>query len=410
MQWNYAALDGTGTERQGHIEARDLADARAQLRRQGLRLLRLDSAASGGKGMAGGLAMLREQLRAQLPVRDADRVQCYRQMRLMLRAGYTVRDALTTAAALAHRSALADALRRCAQRIVDGASLSAAMAAEGTRFPSLTARLIQAGEHSGELDQVFERLADDTERRMEVRRQLLAALLYPTVVTLAAAAVVGFLVLHVVPRFAMFLTGRGRALPWAARTLMDIADWFARFGAPLLLALLMTVALLLVLRLLLPRVRLAADRLMLRLPLFGGTLAAAGMAQSAWALGLLIRSRLTVLESLRACASMTNNRAYEHAFGNAAQAVLAGRSLERALDDHSLPLLFRQMVAVGEKSGALDEVMEQLGQFYQKDLEARVKLLSGAIEPALTLVIGGVVGFVYFAFFQAMLTVSTGGG
>ena len=406
----YVALDASGTEQRGRVDARDVADARAQLRRQGLRLLRLDeSGAAGGDWRArirAGLALPRRWL----PVRDRDRVQFYRQIRLMLRSGYTIHEALTTCAALARREALSASLRRCAQRIEDGASLSAAFAAEPRHFPRLAVKLVEAGEASGDLDRVFERLAQDTERRMDLRRQVIAALVYPSIVILAAIAVVGFLVLYVVPRFAGFLQGRGRAIPWAAQTLMDIADGFGRWGAPLALVLLCALGAALTLRLMVPRVRLALDRFILRVPPIGGALASAGMAQSAWTFGMLIRSRLTVLEALRVCAGIVRNRAYEFAFLSAADAVLAGRSLERGLADPSLPLLFRQMAAVGEKSGALDEVMEQLGEYYQKDLDARVKLLSSLIEPAMTLLIGGVVGFVYYAFFQAMLTVSTGGG
>lgn len=406
----YVALDAVGGEQRGHVDARDLADARAQLRRRGLRLLSLDPGEAAGRDRRSRAAGWLAVPGRWLPVRDRDRVQFYRQFRLMLRAGYTIHDALTTCAALARRAALSASLRRCAQRIEDGAALSAAFAAEPRHFPKLAVKLIEAGETSGELDRVFERLAQDTERRMELRRQVIAALVYPAIVILAAIVVVSFLVLYVVPRFASFLQGRGRTIPWAAQTLMDVADWLGRWGAPVVLGVLCAIAALLVMRLLLPRVRLALDRLVLRLPPIGGALVSAGMAQSAWTLGMLIRSRLTVLEALRACAGIVRNRAYEVAFLSAADAVLAGRSLERGLDDRSLPLLFRQMAAVGEKSGALDEVMEQLGEFYRKDLDARVKLLSSLIEPAMTLVIGGIVGFVYYAFFQAMLTVSTGGG
>lgn len=406
----YLALDAGGSEQRGRIDARDAADARAQLRRRGLRLLRLDESATAGPGWRARIGAWLALPRRWLPVRDRDRVQFYRQIRLMLRAGYTIHDALATCAELARRAALSASLRRCARRIEDGAPLSAAFAAEPRHFPRLAVKLVEAGEASGELDRVFDRLAHNTERRMDLRRQVIAALVYPAIVILAAIVVVSFLVLYVVPRFAAFLQGRGRTIPWAAQTLMDVADWFGRWGALAAFGLLCVLAAALLLRLLLPRVRLALDRLALRLPPVGGALASAGMAQSAWTLGLLIKSRLSVLEALRACAGIVRNRAYEVAFLSAADAVLAGHSLERGLDDPSLPLLFRQMAAVGEKSGALDEVMEQLGEFYQKDLDARVKLLSGLIEPAMTLLIGGIVGFVYYAFFQAMLTISTGGG
>lgn len=407
--FSYAGLNPQGKELRGQIEAADLGAARAELRRQGLRILELVAGEIRQRSLlqlAGSLLLL---FKAGLSVRNADLTMFYRQMQLMLRAGHTIVEALEVSARLASRPRLAQALERCSARISGGKSFSAALAQEGAIFPQIAVKLAEAGEASGELDLVFERLSALTERRSDVRRQLITALTYPAIITLASIGVITFLVTSVVPRFAVFLQSRGKSVPWAAQTMMDIAEWLQRWGFVLAVAF----AALLVGNLLLqriPSVRLVSDRFLLRLPVLGSTMMAAAMAQVAWTFGLMLRSGLTVLEALRSVSQIAGNQALARALQLAAEQVLEGRAMAVALARDPIPSLVQHMAAIGERSGEIESVMEALGNHYQKELDSRVKLLSTLIEPVLTLLIGGIVGFVYYAFFQAVLAVSTGGG
>ena len=405
--FNYLALDGAGSERRGSVDAPDESAARRALLEQGLRALEINSA--GDRASGNFFASLGHAFRLGLSVRASDLQMFYRQMQLMLRAGHTLLEALEAASRLAARPRLTQLLERCAERISGGSSFSAALAKESAVFPRIAVKLCEAGEASGELDAVFARLSLLTERRADVRRQMFAALTYPAIVTLAAIGVISFLVLKIIPRFAVFLQSRGSSIPWAAKTMMSIADWLMAWGAPLSMLIAALIAALLLLRRL-PAVRLATDHLALRLPVVGATLMAAAMAQASWTFGLLLKSRLTVLEALGSIAQISTNAALSRAFDDAAQSVLEGKSLALALDRRPVPVLLQQMAAIGERSGEMETVMEALGSHYQKDLDARVKFLAAMIEPMLTLLIGGVVGFVYYAFFQAVLAVSTGGG
>lgn len=405
--FNYLALDGAGSERRGSVDAPDESAARRALLEQGLRALEINSA--GDRASGNFFASLGHAFRLGLSVRASDLQMFYRQMQLMLRAGHTLLEALEAASRLAARPRLTQLLERCAERISGGSSFSAALAKESAVFPRIAVKLCEAGEASGELDAVFARLSLLTERRADVRRQMFAALTYPAIVTLAAIGVISFLVLKIIPRFAVFLQSRGSSIPWAAKTMMSIADWLMAWGAPLSMLIAALIAGLLLLRRL-PAVKLSTDHLALRLPVVGATLMAAAMAQASWTFGLLLKSRLTVLEALGSIAQISTNTALSRAFDDAAQSVLEGKSLALALDRRPVPVLLQQMAAIGERSGEMETVMEALGSHYQKDLDARVKFLAAMIEPMLTLLIGGVVGFVYYAFFQAVLAVSTGGG
>lgn len=407
-QFHYVALNAQGKELSGMLDAADLANARAALRGQGLRILELAAGSVGKRSLKATLAELSLFLRSGLSVRTDDMMLFYRQMQLMLRAGHTLLEALEAAGRLAARPRLMFALRRCAERIAAGSSFSQALARETALFPRIAIKLVEAGEASGELDSVFERMAVLTERRADLRRQLMTALTYPAIVTLVSIGVIAFLVGSVVPRFAVFLQARGKAVPWAAKTMMEIADWLQRWGGALVMGMAAVIALVVLARRL-PAIRLVTDRWLLRVPVIGGTLMSTGMAQITWTFGLLLKSRLTVLDALRSVAQVAGNAWLTRALDTAAGQVLEGRALAVALDRDPIPALARHMAAVGERSGEMEAVMEALGAHYQKELDARVKLLSSMIEPLLTLVIGGIVGFVYYAFFQAVLAVSTGG-
>ncbi|MDR1936192.1 MAG: type II secretion system F family protein [Candidatus Accumulibacter sp.] len=406
--WHYLAIGADGREVRGSAEASDEGQARRQVLAQGLRLLEIGGEAAKARGDF--LRSLAYAFMLGLSVRTQDMQMFYRQMQLMLRAGHTLIEALEATAHLARRPRMARALERCAERISAGSSFSAALARESAIFPRIAVKLTEAGEASGELDAIFERLALLTERRADVRRQVLTALTYPSIVLFAAIGVISFLVITVIPRFATFLQSRGRSIPWAAKTMMNIADWLSAWGGQLLLTALVSVGALLLARRLVPWARLVSDHVFLRLPLVGGALMAGSMAQISWTFGLLLKSRLTVLDALNSVGQITANAALARAFARASDAVLEGKALAVAFTRRPIPALLRHMAAIGERSGEMETVLEALGTYYQRDLDARVKFLSSMIEPVLTLLIGGVVGFVYYAFFQAVLAVSTGGG
>lgn len=407
--YGYIALDAQGIEQRGEVEARDEREARAQLRSRQLRVVHLQEGAlpaADGWGVRA-LEFAAPLLpRNWLPVRGPDLALLFRQLALMLRAGHTLVHALDACARLTPKLRARALVRGLAERLRGGHNLSEAMRRAGRPFTPLMIALVGSGETSGELDTVFGRLADDLERRTELRRQLASALTYPAIVLLAAVGVVSFLVVTVIPRFATYLAGRGKEVPGPAQALLDISAWLADWGPLVAAAAVLALFGLLAARTFPPGRRLT-DRFVLMIPVVGSTLVAAAMAQAAWTLALLVRSGATVLESLQVSAQVVGNRALGAAFERAGEAVLAGRSVSAALSQVVVPPLMRHMAEVGERSGELDTVMEAVGAYYRKELDARVKLLSAMIEPLLILFVGGIVGFVYFAFFQAVMTVSS---
>jgi type IV pilus assembly protein PilC len=407
--YGFIALDPQGIEQRGEMEALDEREARALLRAQRVRVVHLQE---GTLPEEGGLAVrLLEAIAPVLPgswmpVRPKDLALLFRQVGLMLRAGHTLVHALDACARLTTKLRMRAIVRRLADELRGGRSLSDAMAGTGHPFSNLMVSLVGSGEVSGDLDAVLSRIADDIDRRTDLKRQLVAALTYPSIVLLSAIGVVTFLVGSVIPRFATFLQGRGKQVPAAAQLLLDITAWFSAWG-PWLAAALVVAAGAVATVYALPQGRRAIDRGLLFVPVLAGTITAANMAQAAWTLAMLVKSGTTVLASLRVTARIVSNRAYAAAFEEAGERVLGGKSLSHGLKQVVIPHLMRHMAEVGESSGELDQVMEEVGLYYRKELDAKVKLMSAMIEPLLILFVGGIVGFVYFAFFQAVMTVSS---
>jgi type IV pilus assembly protein PilC len=300
------------------------------------------------------------------------------------------------------------AIRRMNEEIRRGASFSSMVAQEKKIFSSEMSKLIASGEQSGNLDSILERLAESIERSKELKRQLIAALFYPLFVLLAAIGVVVFLVVGVIPRFATFLTARNATLPASTQVLLDISEWARNWGGVVGGAL--GVAIFCILAAYTTRRgKKVVDRCLLAVPVVGSAVLFASMAQAGWSLSMLLKSGVTALESLRITSGVIKNLAVGDCFENAAEGLLTGRSLSKTLEQPLIPLMVRHMAALGESSGQLDSVMHDVGEYYQKELAAKVKLIAVMIEPMLILVVGGMVGFVYFSFFQAVMAVSKGG-
>ncbi|MBK1616533.1 hypothetical protein CKO44_24125 [Rubrivivax gelatinosus] len=409
--FGYLALDAHGVEQRGEIDARDERDARTQLRALRLRPIVLAAGAlPEAQSAAERLAAAFEPLlpRAWMPTRRADLATLLRQLALMLRAGHTLVQALDAAGRLAVKHSLRGHVGALAAGLRGGQPLSQAMAARGRPFTPLMVQLTASAEASGELDLVCERMALDLERQGELRRQVLSTMLYPSLVLAMAVGVFAFLAVSVVPRFAAFIEGRGNRVPAEAQLLMDLAAGFS-IWAPWAGAALAAFVLGLWGVTQFERGRRVVDRVLLALPLVGGAIRDATMTRVAWTMSLLIKSGATALESLRIVRRIAGNRVYVAVFEEAEHRLLAGRSLARALEQRPVPLLLRHMVAVGEGTGQLDSVLDAVAAHFRSRLDARIKLMTGLIEPALLLVVGGVVGFVYYTFFKTVMSIGGGG-
>lgn len=410
--YSYRGVDAGGTEQRGQLEAENERAVVRQLRDRAIYVLKVQEGPMAGpwSSLLAGLGLVGGYLRPgrYAPVGSADLVLLFRQLALMLRAGYTLVTALEANLDMVPKMRLRRALRRMSDEIRRGSSFSAQLAREKGIFSPMIANLVASGEQSGNLDAILDRLADSLERSRELKFQLVSALVYPCFVLLVSMGVVAFLFFGVIPRFATFLSARKAALPASTQLLMKTSDWLVSYGGPLAAVLGLVVFAIMAAYTTRPGKRFL-DGIVLRLPVVGSAVLFAAMAQSGWSLSMLLQSGVTVLGALRIVCGVVGNLAISDCFSRAAADLLEGRPLSKAFDKPHIPQMMRHMVAVGESSGQLDTVMDSVGQYYQKALAAKVKLISLLIEPVLIVFVGSIVGFVYFSFFQALVAVSKGG-
>jgi type IV pilus assembly protein PilC len=204
------------------------------------------------------------------------------------------------------------------------------------------------------------------------------------------------------------LLGKGKVLPPSTQLLIDISDSVRANGLFIVSTLIVSIAVLLLLYQ--TRFgRLWVDQILLRLPVVGNLLVNGSMAQMSWALSILLRSGVTVFDATKITANLIGNRVYSDKLRETSAKILEGRDVSSSLDHPKIPPLVVQMIAVGERSGSIDHVLHELAVYYEKLMEIAIKRLSAMLEPAMILVIGGMVGFVYYAFFQALFSLVSGG-
>lgn len=292
-----------------------------------------------------------------------------------------------------------------ADRIEQGASFATALAAHPRVFSEHVVQLVRVGESSGNLDAALRSAADHLERLRQMRLTVFNALMYPAIVALMAAGVTGFLVIGVIPKLEKYLGGRGRTLPAITQNLLDVVAWLQQWAAQLgLLAGALVAALLLIHRW--PPGRLVLDRWLLRLPVIGRVLRLAGTATLARSLSVLVESGVTLLDSLRTVSRLLGNRALAARIESARASVLGGGTLAGALAGAEFMPMLPRMVAVGESAGTLVPVLEEVAAFHEAQLVAAIRRMSLLIEPVVILVVGGIVGFVYIAFFVALFSLT----
>jgi len=398
--FNYTVRDQFGRPQAGTRESSSVVRMAESLRAQGWLVLTVEAAGDPGSGLAAAF-----DPRLVLPVRSVDVELALQQIAVMLRSGLTLLNALKTAADNSDRRSLRRILLRVAERIEEGSSFAEALA-EHTVFNRLVIQLARVGEATGHLDSVLTRSAETLERRRVLRTQMLTAVGYPAATLVAAIGVAAFMVLGVVPKLADFLRGMGRKLPPSTQALVDLSNWIKIHGAvasSLVVAAIVTGALVY----LTPRGRLAFDAFLLRIPVIGRLLRVAGTALFARAFGILIGSGVTVLEALRTVEDVGRNRHLNSIVAAARQRVFSGGGLAETLARHRgfMPML-SHMVAVGEASGTLDDVLDEVARFYEAQLAWQIKKLTALMEPAIIVGVGGVVGYIYISFFLALYSVA----
>jgi general secretion pathway protein F len=389
--FEYTALDPDGRERRGLLEGDTARQVRQQLRDQGLSPLSVDEAST------------REQragARSTGPRRGigpGDLALVTRQLATLVQSGMPVEEGLRAIARYSEKTRLQRLVLAVRARVVEGHSLAAAFAEYPRTFPEIYVATVRAGEQSGHLGGVLERLADYTEQRQDTRSSVTAALAYPIILTLAALAIVVALLTYVVPKVVGVFDNLDADLPLLTQGLLALSGFLQAWG-PLLLgaAIAAVVAFRLALRHAGFRARVHAT--LLRVPMLGPLLRDADTARFARTLSILAASGVPVLEALAIASTVIANRPLRAAVERAAGQVREGGSLSRALQQSGhFPPMFLHLIAIGEESGQLDAMLHRAADYQERATRTTINLLVNIFEPALILVMGGVVLLIVLA-------------
>lgn len=313
------------------------------------------------------------------------------QLAAILRAGIPILQAITMLRKRAQSSGLATVLADVEEKIRGGAALSEAFAAQGSIFPRIYTASILAGERSGALDEVLDRYLSYMRRSVTLRRKIRGALAYPTMLLLASFGMVAFLTVYVVPRMSSLFEGFRNDLPTLTLIVTGISSWLSgNFYWLVPLILIALAALFLWLRT--PSGRLTLDRTLLRLPLVGKLLQQVAVAQVTRSLATLLAGGITLVESWEIAAESITNRELRRKSSAILPMIREGRSFTESLESAGwVPELALDMIGVGERSGSLREMLDEVALFYDSEAEVKLEQLTTTIEPAILIVMGGVV-------------------
>lgn len=384
----YQALDASGKTQRGVLQGDTARAVRGSLRERGLNPLSVDEVREGAGETS---AFARRGLgTVQLALLT-------RQLATLLGAGLPIDEALAALSEQAdsHRQrALVVALRA---RVSEGASLAGALREFPESFPDIFCATVGAGEQSGHLDTVLDKLADHAEASDVLRQKVLAALAYPLLLTLVAIAVVTGLLGWVVPQIVGVFENLHQALPWPTRALIALSG-FVRHWAWLLVLLLVAGVLLARLALRRETLRARWHALLLRLPLIGRLERAANTARATRTLALLAGSAVPLLDALGIAAQVIPNLPMRAALREAAIKVREGSAFSRALaDSGQFPPVALRLIASGERSGQLPHMLEEAAQQAQRELDRWLTALTAVLGPLVILLVGAMVLFIVLA-------------
>lgn len=329
------------------------------------------------------------------------------EMASLLKSGLNLEAALEIQADVAGRSPIKNVIHSLINDIRAGSSFAEALRHHPKVFPKLFISMVRAGEESGTLEVVMERVAGFLRRSHELRSAIYSAMIYPVILAIAGLASLAVLMTYVVPKFVVALKSASRAKPWSTAVLIGISDFISAYWWGILLGVFIVLATVILLRRV-PAGRRFWDSVKLRVPLVGNLIVKFETSRVSGALGTLFGSGVATLTALDIAAEVCANRFFSEAVRRVAGKVRDGESLSLAFGAEKVfPSVAAKMAKVGEESGTLAESFSRLSVRLEQEAHNSMKRAIVLLEPALIIVMGLVVGFVVLAIISAIFSVNT---
>jgi type IV pilus assembly protein PilC len=385
--YEYKAVDKTGRPARGALEAVNEVDLELRLRRMGLDLITYRQIERQTRLFVGGGKITRQDL-----------INFCFDMEQMARSGIPILDGLRDMRESMDNPRFRDVLTAMTEDMEGGKVLSQCMANHPGVFDSVFVSLIRAGEQSGQLPEVFRNLADNLRWLDELISQTRRLLILPLITLVVVLGVLVALLIFLVPQIAQLFKTMNLALPTQTRVLIAVSEfmtqyWYVVFGLPVIVFVVLATAIQRS-----PRASYLWDYAKLRLPLIGPTLLKIILSRFANVFALLYRSGITVLDAIKTSEDVVNNRVISDGLARAGQQITSGESLSETFQNLGVfPPLVIRMLRVGETTGALDTALLNITYFYNRDVKESVDKAQKMLGPVMTVVLGGLLGFVVWA-------------
>ncbi len=335
-----------------------------------------------------------------------------RQLATLQNADIPIVHSLTILETQMRKGLLKNAVREIIADIQSGDTLSIAMSKHPKVFDKLYVNIINAGEISGTLDAILERLATYREKMQKLKRKIVSAMMYPTTVILASGAILSAIMMFIIPRFATMFQEMGVPLPSLTTGLISVSNflfvyWYSIFGIP--------VAIFIMIKLIgkIYKCRLIIDRLKFKIPIFGRLINKSVVSKFARTLSTLISSGVPILEALNNVRNITGNMAMSVAVNRIHDSIREGESIAKPLQESKIcePMVVN-MVEIGEQTGELDKMLSKVADNYDNEIDSLVESLTSMLEPVIVLFLGMSVGTIVVALFLPLIKLmnSLGGG
>jgi general secretion pathway protein F len=388
--FEYTALDGAGRERRGVLEGDTARQVRQLLRERQLLPVSVAEVAQREAKRQRSFSLARR-------VSPADLSLFTRQLATLVHAGLPLEESLLAVSQQTEKPRIQSIIIGVRSRVMEGHTLADGFSEFPRVFPEIYRATVAAGEQSGHLDMVLERLADYTESREVIRQKVLGALLYPIVLTVMCFMIVTGLLVYVVPKVVAVFETQQAQLPFITRALIGTSDFFRDYGIWLVLGMI-AAAVLIVRWLRDPAALRAYHRLQLRLPLAGRLTRGFNTARFTRTLSILSASSVPVLEALRIAGEVVTNLPMRDAVVQAAQRVREGAPIGRSLAASRLfPPMTIHLISSGESSGELEGMLERAAQSQERELDGLLAALVGLLGPLLIVLMGVFVMGIVFA-------------
>ncbi len=401
--FDYLVIDTAGREKRGHIAAASIDDAREALDRKRMYVVKIEAgsgAPSRGKPLLSDLRLGRRKM-------NVKQLTLFTRQLATLNQVSPLEESLRTITRQTEQASVREIVSSVHAGVMEGRRLAEAMGREPKSFPPLYRAMVAAGERSGSLPIILDRLSVLLERQAEINGKLVTTLAYPTVLAVVAMGVVTALMAFVVPQVVEQFDTVGQQLPLLTRIVIGLSAFLVGYWWVMLLAVALA-GLVAWQALKQPPIRLAFDGWLLRIPLLGRLLRDLHAARMARTLATMVASRLPLLDGLTLTAVTIHNRRLRQASDEIAESIRGGGSLSAAMRRSGVfPPLLTYLAASGESAGKLDEMLERAADYLEREFDRFTATALSLLEPAIIVVMGGIVATIVLSILLPILQLNT---